>query len=201
MRYPHRDAQVGDDRADAEPIRESPGRRREQLPLVVRLWPGEQQERLPARVGQQEKRKLWPVVALPAAGVESHQRPPRSVVEEPVGVEPGHRLVIEDPKEMLGEKAPGRPGVHEPLKVHQHGRAVGVRGRRGIQFVEFFRLHASSLSSRATTFGPAIYRMARSVPRLFRYALAPRARAIPLKLSWWKRSTSASCPCYPATGA
>ena len=98
---------------------------------MVRLGSGEQQELLPPGVGELEYRQFGRVVGLPLAAVERHQGPPGTVVEQPVGVEPRDRSVLEAVEQVLGEQASRRPRVHEPFQVHEQCHAVRVRAFRG----------------------------------------------------------------------
>jgi Xaa-Pro aminopeptidase len=76
VRHPHGDAVEPDHQAAAEPGRDRLDGRREQLPLVVGLGPGQQQERRARRVVQQPHGQLGRLVLLPVVGGVDHRRAP-----------------------------------------------------------------------------------------------------------------------------
>ena len=139
VRHPGRDAEEADRGTGVEPGRDGQHGLGEQVPLVIGLRPRQQQERALALVVQQVQGQLRRVVALPAAVVVGHQRAPRPVVDQPVGVEPRHRLVREGAQQVLGEQAARSPRIDEALQVVQHRCACDV-GRGRTELVEFLRI-------------------------------------------------------------
>ena len=78
--------------------------------------------------------ELGSIVALPVAVVVDHQRAPGPVVEEPVRVEPRHRLVGQAAQQVLSKHAAGGTRVDEALKIVQQRRIRDI-GRGGTEFV------------------------------------------------------------------
>jgi hypothetical protein len=136
MRHAQRDTVEADGEAGAQPLRQLADRGGEQLPLVVRLGPGEQQERGASRVVHQVHDEFQVVVALPVILVEDHDRAPGPIVDEPVHVEGRDDLVVQVLQQMLGEQPPGRAGVDEAVEIPEQSGAIQLRGG-GIHLVEF----------------------------------------------------------------
>jgi len=72
--------------------------------------------------------------------------------------------VLKRVEKVLGEQPPRRARVHEPFQVDEQGRSAHVERRVGIQFVEFFRLHASSPLTVYDRFDRATHCTAISIP-------------------------------------
>ncbi len=155
VRHAGRDAQEADRGAGVEPGRDGQHGLGEQVPFVIWLRPGQQQEGPLALVVQQVQSKLRRVVAFPAAVVVGHQRAPRPVVDQPVSVEPRHRLVREGAQQVLGEQAARGSCIDEALQVVQHRCACDI-GRGRTELVEFLRipLHPYSFPRSADCCGP-----------------------------------------------
>ena len=139
VRHPGRDTEEADRGADVEPGRDGQHGPAEQVPLVIGFRSRQQQEGSAALVVQQVQGQLWRVVAFPPAVVVGHQRAPRPVVDQPVGVEPRHRLVREGAQQVLGEQAARGPRIDEALQVVQHRCACNI-GRGRTELVEFLRV-------------------------------------------------------------
>ena len=125
VRDRHRDAVQADRQPYVQLVDEPDHRRREPLPLHVRLRPRQEQEDLTVLVGHPVEPQLDVGVGLPLVGVEDHGRTPTAIVVQLIVVELGQHLVVELGQQMGGEQPAGLPRVDETVHLmDEHGAVL-----------------------------------------------------------------------------